>query len=1076
MLNFDGTSRLDDFRDIFEYVEPDILIVQEITSESAADSILDLLNTAIGGYDQADFVLDTDLNNMLYYKTSVASLISQDEINTSPRDISEYEMLIDDNSVWFYSCHLKASDDAGSEAERLAAVTALRDHLNTHPEGTEFIIAGDMNFYTSSEDGYAKFIADEAVNIGRAADLCDQVGSWNNNSYYAEVHTQSSRLTAFGGGASGGLDDKFDFIFSSYDLNNSAGIEYSSDSFTVYGNDGNHFNQSVNVWPNSAVPDSSVANALYYASDHLPIYADFVSLSGTQTYLIISEYIEGSSYNKAIEIYNGTGESVDLGAYSLEKDIDGDGVWGNTYNYSGPLANDDVFVLANSQADSLILNFADDTHNGVINFNGDDQVRLLKYGIEIDRIGIPGNIDFAKDVTYVRKYTVTEPLSGAQDPRSNGEWDEYPIDTFDYLGFHDAINPVLSLVIPNGTEEWERGDSYDVTWTTTDFSGNVKIELYKESSMNYSELVSSTENDSIWQWEIPVDQTIANDYKIRISDASDGNPADESDDFFSITGTQTSDALFISEYIEGSSNNKALEIFNGTGSAVDLSEYEIWKVVNGGSWSEATLSLSGTLPADSVYIIAYIGANSTILALADVTWSSANWNGNDAVGLAKNIGRTMTLIDAVGEEGADPGTGWNVAGISNATAGHTLIRKSVITVGNTDWTTSAGTDEAGSEWIVHDQDHFDDLGSHTFGEGTNLPPVISNIATNPITPSIDDPVFISADITDSDGTIQSTSTSWGTDGVSFPNEISMSVTRENYTTDTAIPGQSSGVTIYYYITATDDDDDSTNSITKSYMMPTSYTIFEIQGEASSSPYHGQTVITSGIVTADFISGYFLQDGTGAWNGVFVYGYGHGLDIGDEVRIEGEVDEYSGLTEIKDVSSTEILSTGNSLPAATVLTTFGCNLENYEGVLVQTTGDCDSENPDDPLDWNEWSIDDGTGSIRMDDLGYLYEPVLGTNYQITGPLHYTHSNYKIEPRDSLDIIITSVQPDPPNNITIEIIADSIRISWDNEGYVYKIYSDNDPYGSFSNLETTVNNVGEVVLEIIEDRKFYIVTAE
>jgi len=145
---------------------------------------------------------------------------------------------------------------------------------------------------------------------------------------------------------------------------------------------------------------------------------------------------------------------------------------------------------------------------------------LLKYGVEIDRIGIPGDIDFAKDVTYVRKSTVTEPLSGPQDPRSNGEWDEYPVDTFSYLGSHSAINPTITVTSPNGDEEWDRGNSYDITWTSSDFTDNVKVELYKATVRGYTELISSTENDGLWQWDIPSEETIASDYKIRISDST----------------------------------------------------------------------------------------------------------------------------------------------------------------------------------------------------------------------------------------------------------------------------------------------------------------------------------------------------------------------------------------------------------------------------------------------------------------------------------------------------------------------------------------------------------------------------
>ena len=176
---------------------------------------------------------------------------------------------------------------------------------------------------------------------------------------------------------------------------------------------------------------------------------------------------------------------------------------------------------------------------------------------------------------------------------------------------------------------------------------------------------------------------------------------------------QTSD-LIISEYIEGSGNNKAIEIYNGTGADVDLSGYQVWKVTNGGSWPESTLSLSGTLTNGDVYVIYNSSADPAIVAVGDITWGSATWNGDDAVGLAKDDGSgTFALIDAVGEDGADPGTAWDVAGVTNATKDHTLVRKETICSPNTNWTTSAGTNATDSEWIVYSKDDFSHLGSHT---------------------------------------------------------------------------------------------------------------------------------------------------------------------------------------------------------------------------------------------------------------------------------------------------------------------------------------------------------------------------
>lgn len=156
--------------------------------------------------------------------------------------------------------------------------------------------------------------------------------------------------------------------------------------------------------------------------------------------------------------------------------------------------------------------------------------------------------------------------------------------------------------------------------------------------------------------------------------------------------------LIISEYAEGTvGNSKYVEIFNGTGADVDLAGYRIWRITNGGTWPESFIALTGTLANNGTLVLAN---NATDVPGADVYDSTITWNGDDAVGLAKDIATVWTLIDVVGTEGTDPGTGWDVAGITNATANNKLTRKASICSPNTNWTTSAGTDAASSEWEV----------------------------------------------------------------------------------------------------------------------------------------------------------------------------------------------------------------------------------------------------------------------------------------------------------------------------------------------------------------------------------------
>ncbi|MFA6403993.1 MAG: DUF5018 domain-containing protein [Salinivirgaceae bacterium] len=167
--------------------------------------------------------------------------------------------------------------------------------------------------------------------------------------------------------------------------------------------------------------------------------------------------------------------------------------------------------------------------------------------------------------------------------------------------------------------------------------------------------------------------------------------------------------LFFSEYIEGSSNNKALEIFNGTGADMDLSIYSVKLAPNGGAWGN-TIVLTGILANGDVYVIYNSSAVAGIKDVGDTASNVTYYNGDDALGLFKND----VLIDGIGVQGTDPGTAWDVAGVTTAMLDHTMIRKSTVLSGNTDWTVAAGTDSISSEWLVYAKDDFTKIGSHTY--------------------------------------------------------------------------------------------------------------------------------------------------------------------------------------------------------------------------------------------------------------------------------------------------------------------------------------------------------------------------
>ena len=88
-------------------------------------------------------------------------------------------------------------------------------------------------------------------------------------------------------------------------------------------------------------------------------------------------------------------------------------------------------------------------------------------------------------------------------------------------------------------------------------------------------------------------------------------------------------------------------------------------------------------------------------------------NGDDGYKLVKGTESNFTVIDVLGDWQGDPGSGWAVAGTNNATKDRTLVRKSSIKKGNSNWNSSRGTSESDSEWIVYPQNTWTYLGNHT---------------------------------------------------------------------------------------------------------------------------------------------------------------------------------------------------------------------------------------------------------------------------------------------------------------------------------------------------------------------------
>ncbi len=167
--------------------------------------------------------------------------------------------------------------------------------------------------------------------------------------------------------------------------------------------------------------------------------------------------------------------------------------------------------------------------------------------------------------------------------------------------------------------------------------------------------------------------------------------------------------LIISEYVEGSSFNKAVELFNGTGAAIDLSDYKLEFFFNGNTSPSTTINLSGTLASGEVYVVADDGADPAILAETDLASGASFFNGDDAVVLSQGT----TVVDSLGQVGFDPGSEWGSGDTS--TQDNTLRRNTDVMMGDTN--VSDAFDPA-AEWTGFANDTFNGLGSYGEDDGS----------------------------------------------------------------------------------------------------------------------------------------------------------------------------------------------------------------------------------------------------------------------------------------------------------------------------------------------------------------------
>ncbi len=315
---------------IIEYVRPDIFTANEVAPLTTAhqhilDNILNINGITYYKKGTMSNLSGSDLSNCMFYNSNKLTLLSQKNISTTVRDINIYNFyykaynLGTTHDTAYLTCiimHLKAGNTASDASERAVQTNKLMTYLNSLNKKANYLLMGDFNVYASAEECFQNLINYSNTNI-RFYDPINKLGSWNSNYSYAKYHTQSTHTTSTGCFATGGLDDRFDFILESeYIKNGTDHFQYVNASYKTVGQDGSHLNKAVNYGTNNSAPDS-IISALYDMSDHLPVV---MNLSINQT-AGVDEYESGAllvnfpnpvAGKIALSIYSNTPKQLDI--------------------------------------------------------------------------------------------------------------------------------------------------------------------------------------------------------------------------------------------------------------------------------------------------------------------------------------------------------------------------------------------------------------------------------------------------------------------------------------------------------------------------------------------------------------------------------------------------------------------------------------------------------------------------------------------------------------------------------------------------------------------------------------------
>lgn len=328
-------------RTILNHVNPAIFTVNEMSAyEFYHNRILtEVLNTdGIDYYNKAEItnIAGSYIINSLFYDSRKFVLHSQYVAQSYVRDINVYKLYYKHSSLaqgdtTFLTCivtHLKSSSGSSNEQSRATMASNTMNWLKNNLPPGNYLLMGDFNLYTSDEPAYQHFINPlPATADYKFYDPINKPGEWHNDGSFAEWHTQSVSGSGTYCQASGGMDDRFDFILASEKImQGTANVRYIPETYLALGQDGLHFNKSITDSPQNNTVPADVLNALGTNSDHLPIIlklqvtTGLTAIRNTLTHINNAE-IQYSGQERYLQINSGKDQQIQATMVDLTGNI-----------------------------------------------------------------------------------------------------------------------------------------------------------------------------------------------------------------------------------------------------------------------------------------------------------------------------------------------------------------------------------------------------------------------------------------------------------------------------------------------------------------------------------------------------------------------------------------------------------------------------------------------------------------------------------------------------------------------------------------------------------------------------------